>query len=134
MSNGVIGAAAWLASDRLVPMAYNPVRMRLRWSVPPGESRPLMVALQGIMLATRADAGCIGCGLSTDVGLRVALSYVEEWSDQAHLERRLSGPRFAVLAELMEQASEPPVVEFELHGARRGLDYAEEVRRRTDRE
>lgn len=93
-----------------------------------------MAALQGIMLSTRIEAGCIGCALSTEVGLRVAISYVEEWSDEEHLDRQLRSPRFAVLAELMEQASEPPVVEFALHEIRRGLDYADEIRRGSDRQ
>lgn len=102
--------------------------MTLRWSVPSGESRPLLSALQDIMVPTRAEPGCIACKLSIEVGARVVIRHVEEWQDEQHLACQLRSPRFAVLAELMERASEPPFVEFSLHGSTRGLDYAEEVR------
>lgn len=87
-----------------------------------------MTALQGIMLATRAEPGSLACALSTEAGARVDIRYTEEWSDQEHLDRQLRSARFAVLAELMEQASQPPSVEFSLQASTRGLDYASEVR------
>ena len=81
------------------------------------------------MIATRAEPGCTGCSLSTEMGARVVIHYVEEWNSEDDLRRQLRSNRFATLAELMERASEQPRVEFILPHAVRGLDYAEEVRR-----
>jgi quinol monooxygenase YgiN len=107
-----------------------PVRMILKWSVPHGESRHIVSALQGLMLSTRAQAGCVGCSLSTDVPKhrRVDIQYVEEWSSEDDLNSRLRSGDFAALAELMEHASEYPRMEFALPGSTRGVDYVEEVR------
>lgn len=109
-------------------MAPSPVRMILKWSVPHGESRPIVSALQGLMISTRAEAGCIGCSLSTDVRNKVLIHYTEEWNSENDLIRQLRSDRFAALAELMEHASEYPTVEFDLQGSTRGIDYAEEIR------
>ena len=111
-------------------MALDSVRMILKWSVPQGESRHIVSALQGLMLTTRAEPGCVGCTLSTDVHkhARVEIHYVEEWDNEEDLARRLRSDKFAVLAELMEHASEFPTMEFALPGATRGVDYAEEIR------
>ena len=102
--------------------------MTLKWSILPVESRSLLSVLQGLMVSTRAEPGCIGCSLSTDMGSRVAVAYVEEWSDEDNLKRQLRSRRFSVLAELMEQATWHPTVTFSLPESTRGLDYAEEVR------
>jgi len=109
-------------------MASAPVRMILKWSVPQGESRPIVSALQGLMIATRAEPGCLGCSLSTDVRKNVLIHYTEEWTTENDLIRHLRSDRFAALAELMEHASEYPTVEFDLEGSTRGIDYAEEIR------
>lgn len=109
-------------------MASTPVRMRLRWSVPHGESRPIVSALQSLMLSTRAEPGCVGCSLSTDVHKELVIHYVEEWRSEEDLTRHLRGEGFADLLELMEHASEYPTIEFALPGTTRGLDYAEEIR------
>lgn len=104
------------------------VRMTLRWSIPPGESRPIVSVLQGLMVSTRAEPGCVGCSLTTDVGTHVAINYSEDWSSEDALKRQVRSHRFTVLAELMEHASERPSVKFTLAGSVRGLDYAEEIR------
>jgi quinol monooxygenase YgiN len=109
-------------------MASTPLRMVLKWSVPQGESRPIVSALQALMLATRAQPGCAGCTLSTEVQKRVVIHYTEEWESEDDLTRQLRSDRFGVLLELMERASEYPTVEFALSESTRGLDYAEEVR------
>jgi len=106
------------------------VRMILSWPVPYGESGPVVSALQGLMLATRSEPGCVGCWLSTDAHKRTAVTirYVEEWNSEAELTQQLRSDRFSSLAELMEHASEYPTIEFLLPGATRGIDYADEVR------
>ena len=80
------------------------------------------------MVEARAQRGCLGCRLATEMGDRVGLQYVEEWREEADLKREIRSARFARLAELMERATERPRIEFRLPGGIRGLDYAEEVR------
>jgi quinol monooxygenase YgiN len=109
-------------------MTDTPVRMTLRWSILPVESQSLLSVLQRLMVSTRLEPGCVGCTLSTDMGPRVTIDYVEEWSDEENLKRQLRSRRFSVLAELMEQTSCCPTVKFALAESTRGLDYAEEVR------
>ena len=111
-------------------MQSTPVRMTLKWCVPHGECRPIVSALQGIMLLTRAEAGCIGCSLQTDMHDQdeTLIRYVEEWKDEEDLARQLRSERFGGLAELMERASKFPIVLFDLPGSTRGADYAEEIR------
>lgn len=105
-----------------------PVRMTVQWFVLPRESQSIVAALHALMVAARAEPGCLVCQLSTEVNQRVALCYMEEWNEEIDLKRQLCSSRFARLAELMERGTEIPKVEFTLPSGVRGLDYAEEVR------
>jgi len=81
------------------------------------------------MLQTRAAPGCAGCSVSTDMGALVVIQYVETWKTETDLRRQVRSTRFSALAELIERATEYPVIEFSLPDGRHGLEYAEEVRR-----
>jgi len=102
--------------------------MILQWSVPSAESRPIASFLQGLIVSTSAEPGCLSCRLCTDVGPATLISYVEEWKSEEDLKRQLKSERFAALAELMEHASQPPSIEFIVGDASRGFEYAEEIR------
>jgi quinol monooxygenase YgiN len=115
-------------ADQKSRSAPAPVRMMVRWSVRPGESKPIVSVLQGLMISTRTEPGCVGCSLSTDVDKAVVIHYSEEWNTEEDLKRQLRSDSFAVLVELMEHASEHPMIEFKLRSSTRGLDYAEEIR------
>jgi quinol monooxygenase YgiN len=109
-------------------MLATPVRMTVRWFVPPPESGTILAALHALMVAARAEPGSCGCHLTTDLGERAGLSYTEEWIHEDELKRQLRSDRFSRLAELMERAIERPKVEFALPSGMRGLEYAEAVR------
>jgi len=83
-----------------------------------------------MMLVTRAEPGCIGCSLQSDMHDQdeTAIRYVEEWKSEEDLARQLRSDRFGRLAELMEHASRFPLMMFDLPGSTRGADYAEEIR------
>jgi quinol monooxygenase YgiN len=102
--------------------------MTLTWSVPPGESRPITAALQGLMVASRGEHGCLNCSLTTSMSERVTIIYVEDWRTEEDLKRQLRSARFTALAELLESASGRPTIEFILPDGNRGIDYAGEVR------
>jgi quinol monooxygenase YgiN len=106
-----------------------PVCMTVKWRVPPGEAQSITATLQSLMLKTRAAPGSAGCSLSTEMGAQVVIKYVENWTNETDLRRQVRSDRFSALAELIERATETPVIEFTLPDGPRGLDYAEEVRR-----
>ncbi len=109
-------------------MGSDPVRMTVQWRVPAGEAQSITATLQALMLQTRAAPGCAGCSLSTQMGALVMIEYIENWVSETDLRRQLRSHRFSALAELIERATENPIVKFALPGGLRGLDYAEEVR------
>ncbi|HEX7138629.1 MAG TPA: hypothetical protein VF219_12305, partial [Vicinamibacterales bacterium] len=85
-------------------------------------------ALQGLMVAGRAERGCVNCCLTTSMAERVTIKYIEEWRTEEDLKRQLRSDRFTALAELLESASGQPTIEFALPDSIRGIDYAGEVR------
>ena len=110
-------------------MEAGPVRMTLAWRVPAGAASGTPSALKALMLRTRAAPGCPSCSLSTEAGARVGIRYVAVWESESDLQCQIRSNDFAQLAELMEQATERPVVQFELPRGTEGIEYAERVRR-----
>lgn len=110
-------------------MESSSVRMTLRWRVASGEVASIASALQGLLVRMRSEPGCTGCSLSTDLGARIEIRYVADWRSEGDLQRQIRSSDFARLAELMERATEPPVIEFALPTGVEGLAYAEKVRR-----
>ena len=104
------------------------VRMTIEWFVPLGQARPITMALHSLAADTRTTRGCIGCSVSTDIGKRGAVRYVEEWQTEDDLRRRLRSDTFSQLVTLIEGAVQPPRIEFALDHETRGLDFVEEVR------
>lgn len=109
------------------------VRMKVCWRVTPQESGRITAALHSLMMETRTEPSCVSCKLSTEMGERTGLCYVEEWKSERALMDHLRSSRFSHLAELLERATERPSVEFQLASGVRGIDYAEEVRARGSR-
>jgi quinol monooxygenase YgiN len=109
-------------------MPQTEARMTVQWFVPRGSVRAISTALNDLLVSTRAEPGCLGCFLSTQMSESAGFKYVEEWDSEADLKRHLCSDRFAKLAQLLESATVPPHVEFSLPGGLRGLDYADAVR------
>jgi len=112
-------------------MSADPVRMTVEWTVRPEQFRAVATALQTVMVATRAEPGCLNCSLATELGRRVTVRFVEAWESEDSLKRHVRSDTFVTIAGLMESATEAPRMEFQLQGGTRGLDYAQEVRRQT---
>jgi quinol monooxygenase YgiN len=110
-------------------MESTPVRMTVKWRVPAGEALSITTALQTLMQHTRAAQGCSGCSFSTEMDALVVIHYLETWKTEGDLRRQLRSDRFASLAELIERATERPLIEFSLPDGLRGIEYAQEVRR-----
>jgi len=102
--------------------------MTIEWLVPIGQSRPFTMALHSLAAETRPTHGCVGCSVATDIGKRGTVRYVEEWSSENDLRQRVLSDSFDHLVSLMEDAPQPPRVEFKLGRETRGLDFVAEVR------
>jgi len=102
--------------------------MTIEWLVPLGQMRPITVALHSLAADTRTTRGCVGCSVSTDIASRGTVRYVEEWQTEADLRRRLRSETFSQLVALIEEAVQPPRIEFTLDHETRGFDFMEEVR------
>ena len=105
-------------------------RMTVEWFVPLGQIRSIASALNSLMTDTRTTRGCIGCSVSTGMADQGSVCYIEEWQSEDDLRRRLASREFRSLAALIDDAIEPPRVEFTLPGGTRGLDFLEEVHQR----
>jgi quinol monooxygenase YgiN len=103
------------------------VRMTIQWLVPVGKARLMTDALHLLIATTRSEPGCVGCSVSADVSERGTIRYSEEWASEDALQRQFQTERFRSLVALVENATEPPLVEFLLPGGNRGLDYVEDV-------
>jgi quinol monooxygenase YgiN len=104
-------------------------RMAIEWFVPLGQARPLTMALHSLAAEVRTLHGCRGCSVSTDLANQGTVRYVEDWQTEDDLQGRLQAETFAHLATLIEDAINPPRVEFSLPSGSRGLNYVEEVQR-----
>jgi quinol monooxygenase YgiN len=104
------------------------VRMTIEWLVPFGQTRPMTMALHSLAAETRSARGCVGCSVATDIGNRGTVRYTEEWLTEEDLRDRVRSDTFAQLVTLIEEATQPPRIEFALVDRTRGLDYLEEVR------
>jgi quinol monooxygenase YgiN len=104
------------------------VRMTIQWLVPVGKARSMTDALHLLMASTRAEPGCVTCSVSADVGDKGVIRYSEEWQSEAALQQQFHTERFRSLVALVETATEPPLVEFQLPSGSRGLEYVEDVR------
>jgi len=102
--------------------------MTIEWFVPLGQTRPMTMTLHSLAAQTRPMRGCIRCSVSTEIGNRGTVRYTEEWQTENDLRRRVQSATFSDLVSLIEDATDPPRIEFTLAHETRGLDYVEEVR------
>jgi quinol monooxygenase YgiN len=86
----------------------------------------LVEAFRFLLVRTRLEPGCLGCSVWTEPDSSV--HYVEEWSTEGDVRRRVESDRFTSVLSLIESVREPPHVQFDFVNSTRGLDYVAEVR------
>lgn len=109
-------------------MRRGEARMVLTWRVPQGQARLVAAALQGVMLSTRQEQGCLGGLVSTSASDHVTVRYTEDWDTEEHLRLHVRSDGFRTLAGLIESAIETPQIEFVLPDGTHGIEYAENAR------
>jgi quinol monooxygenase YgiN len=103
-------------------------RMTIEWLLPLGQTRPITMALHTVADNVRTTRGCVGCSVNTDIGNRGMVRYTEEWLTEADLRQRVLSDTFTQLVALIDDADQPPRIEFTLPHETRGLDFVSEVR------
>jgi quinol monooxygenase YgiN len=109
-------------------MASTRAKLTIEWSVPIGQARPLTTALHSLAADVRPTPGCVSCSVLTDFANRNLVRYVEEWQTEGDLRNRVIDNTFGQLVMLMEDASQPPQLEFVLPRGTKGVEYIEEAR------
>jgi quinol monooxygenase YgiN len=105
------------------------VRLTLTLTAVPGESWRLIEALRSLMVPTRREHGCVSCQLqlSSESNDPSRIRYTEDWSSEEALREQVRSDRFPRLLAVLDQASEPPEIRFDLASGVRGLDFVAEV-------
>jgi quinol monooxygenase YgiN len=101
--------------------------MTIQWLVPVGKTRSMTQALHVLAGSTRAEPGCVSCSVSADIGTKGVIRYSEEWESEEALRSQFGTDRFKNIIALIDDSTEAPVVEFQLPGGNRGLEYVEEA-------
>lgn len=86
----------------------------------------LIEAFRFLIVSTRLEPGNLGCSVWTEPDSSV--HYVEEWSTEGDIRRRVGSDRFTLVLSLLESVREAPHVQFDFVSTTRGLDYVAEVR------
>ena len=107
-------------------MSVHMVRLTVTLRASPGRVQELVEAFRFLIVSTRHDQGCLGCSVWAEPDLTV--HYVEEWSSEEDIRRRVGSDRFTSVLALLEAVREQPHVQFDFVSSTRGLDYVAEVR------
>jgi quinol monooxygenase YgiN len=106
------------------------IELRLYLQPPPQRTESLLAALQSLARLARLARGCLEAHLFTESHDPRNLCYTEAWDTEENLCSMLCSEHFTRLAELMETAVEPPVLDFRTITAIRGLEFARQARQR----
>ena len=85
-----------------------------------------VAAFRFLIVGPRLEPGCRGCSVWSEPDSSV--HYVEEWSTEGDMRRRVVSDSFTSVLSLIESAREPPHVQFDFVSSTRGLDYVADVR------
>jgi quinol monooxygenase YgiN len=104
------------------------IELRLCLRAPRRRTQSLVAALQSLARLARLARGCLEVHLFTESHDPRNLCYTEAWDTEENLCSMLCSEHFTRLAELMETAVEPPVLDFRTITAIRGLEFARQAR------
>jgi len=104
------------------------VQLLVRLLAPPDRVDGIVDALRAVMRPAQQARGCSFAGVFVSASDRRRVVYAEDWDDPDELYRQFGTARFHRLLELLEIASEPPVVEFRVVSETHGLEYVSSQR------
>jgi hypothetical protein len=95
---------------------------------PASGTQQLVHALRFLASWLRIERDCLHCWVWVEDTDESTVRYVEEWSTEEAMRRRVCSERFTKLLEVLESAPAAPCVQFDFVTETRGLDYVAEVR------
>ena len=104
------------------------IELRLCLQTPPQRTESLLAALQSLTRLARLARGCLEAHLFMESHDSRNLCYTEAWDTEENLCSMLRSGHFTRLAELMETAVEPPILDFRTITTIQGLEFAWQVR------
>lgn len=104
------------------------IELRLYLQTSSQRTESLLAALQSLARLARLARGCLETHLFTESHDPRNLCYIEVWDTEENLCSMLRSEHFTCLAELMETAVEPPILDFRTITAIHGLEFAWQVR------
>ena len=107
-------------------MSERMVRLTVTLTASANRAQDLVASFRFLMVSTRLDQGCLSCSVWSEPDSSV--HYVEEWSTEEDIRRRVGSDSFTSVLERLESVREPPHVQFDFVFSTRGLDYVAEVR------
>ena len=99
------------------------VQLLVRLVARPDEAPELLRALRSVLRPAAQARGCSFARIYREANDSQRLQYLEEWDDPEELRQQLKSERFVHLLELLETATERPVVEFRIIAEKYGLEY-----------
>lgn len=117
---------------RCLQLLRTMIELRLYLRTPAKRTLALRVALQALERQAKLQRGCLETHLFMESRDHRSLCYTEAWDTEENLGLMLCSEHFTRLAELMETATEPPVLDFRTITAIRGLEFAWLARRGQD--
>jgi len=99
------------------------VQLLVRLLAPPDRVDGILDGLRSVQRPAQQARGCSFAGVFVSVNDPRRVVYAEDWDDPDELHRQFRTARFHRLLELLEIATEPPVVEFRVISEIHGLDY-----------
>ena len=104
------------------------IELRLCLRIPRKRTPSLRIALQALARLARLERGCLETHLFTENHDPRSFCYIEAWDTEEDLRLMLCSEHFTRLVELMETATEPPMLDFRTVTAIRGLEFAWQAR------
>lgn len=105
-----------------------PTHATIRVVVPTDKSTEAIGILLPILEQTRLEPGCVTCRLYRDLSDENAILLEQEWVCESDLQRHLRSRRFHTVLLVVEMASEPPEIRFDMVPRAKGIDVIERLR------
>jgi quinol monooxygenase YgiN len=93
-----------------------------------GDRRKVISSLLPVVRSTRAQAGCRGCAVLTDVEDPRTLLLREEWDSQEQLDRHLRSEDYRLVLAAIELSQAAPQIRFDTVTTRAGIEMIEAAR------
>jgi quinol monooxygenase YgiN len=98
------------------------VQLTVRLTAKTGRAEATVRVLRSIMRQALLNGSCTRAHISADVNDADTFWYCEEWEDVKQLESQIRSERFSQFLSLVETGAQPPLLEFRVVAAARGLE------------